>query len=170
MKQFRQQPGLLSLDDDKKALRTEAMLLQHIRHPSMVQALCMVLQNCIVDGYAMELLDQSLEPSCRQIDQLQSRECSSVAKFFRHARSGRAGVLLAWSFSLQLLDQSLEQAEADWPSNDLRALWPTVERTAGDFLAPRRVERTSFDHKPRAIPVSGPQSPRSGPNRAYTWT
>ena len=65
VKRYRHQPKTYSNnpDQDREALHTEARLLQSVKHPNVVDVLCFVAEDGILNGFAMELLGESLHKS-----------------------------------------------------------------------------------------------------------
>lgn len=80
VKRYRHQPGMLSNpDDDRRALRTEALLLHGIRHPNIVSVQGLLSENGTVNGYVMEKLGVSLHKASKKGHWCRDR----IAKAFR---------------------------------------------------------------------------------------
>ena len=67
VKVYRPQPGLLAdPDQDRKALREEASMLQRVAHPHIVEAICLVSERGAIAGFCMERLGESFETASSQ--------------------------------------------------------------------------------------------------------
>ena len=96
IKRYRHQPKMYNNnpDQDREALHTEARLLQSVKHPNVVDVLCFVVEDGILNGFAMELLGESLHKSSSKGHLSHSR----LAKAFRQtcqAVSHLHGMLVA---------------------------------------------------------------------------
>ena len=88
VKRYRHQPGMLSNpDDDRRALRTEALLLHGIRHPNIVSVRGLLSENGTVNGYVMEKLGVSLHKASKKGHWCRERIAKAFFFFSPHLRS-----------------------------------------------------------------------------------
>ena len=86
-KQYRHNPHVCAIpEEDRKALLTEATLLQRLQHPNVVKVLSIVVDHNKTSGYTMQQLGKSLDKvnqtrqlSARRLDMAFRQTCTAVA-------------------------------------------------------------------------------------------